>query len=106
METLSLMLTAGFKYGTRMGKGVTRFTSNTNGGPVFVYVKDGKIIRITPMEFDKSDAKPWTIKARGKTFTPPHKTTVSPYTQVFKSLIYSKDRILYPLKRVDFDPYR
>jgi hypothetical protein len=39
METLSLMLNAGIKYGTRLGGGVTRYTSNTNGGPVFVYVK-------------------------------------------------------------------
>ena len=104
METLSLMLSAGVRYGTDMGKGVTRYTSNSNGGPVFVYVKDGKIIRITPIEFDKNDAKPWTIWARGKTFTPPRRTTISPHTQVFKSMIYSPDRILYPMKRVDFDP--
>ncbi len=104
METLSLMVAAGTKYGTDVGKGVTRYTSNTNGGPVFVYVKDGRIIRITPIEFDDEDAKPWTISARGKTFTPPRKTTISPYTLVFKSMIYSPDRLLYPMKRVDFDP--
>ena len=104
METLSLMLNAGVRYGIDIGKGVTRYTSNSNGGPVFVYVKDGKIIRITPIEFDKKDAKPWTIKARGKTFTPPRRTTISPHTQVFKSMIYSPDRILYPMKRVDFNP--
>jgi molybdopterin guanine dinucleotide-containing S/N-oxide reductase-like protein len=104
METLSLMLSAGTPYGTKVGKGVMRYTSNTNGGPVFVYVKDGKIIRITPIEFDDTDAQPWTIKARGRTFTPPRRTTVSPYTLVFKSMIYSPDRILYPMKRVDFDP--
>jgi molybdopterin guanine dinucleotide-containing S/N-oxide reductase-like protein len=104
METLSLMLSAGTQYGTKVGKGVMRYTSNTNGGPVFVYVKDGKIIRITPIEFDNTDAQPWTIKARGKMFTPPRRTTVSPYTLVFKSMIYSPDRILYPMKRVDFNP--
>lgn len=104
METLSLMLNAGIKYGTDLGKGVTRYTSNTNGGPVFVHVKDHKIIRITPIEFDNEDAQPWTIKARGKCFTPPRKTTISPYTQIFKSLIYSPDRLLYPMKRADFDP--
>ncbi len=103
METLSLMLFAGTGYGTDMGKGVTRYTSNTNGGPVFVYVKDGKIIRITPIDFDDKDAQPWTIRARGKTFTPPRRTTISPYTLVFKSMIYSPDRILYPMKRVDFE---
>jgi molybdopterin guanine dinucleotide-containing S/N-oxide reductase-like protein len=104
METLSLMLFAGTKYGTDVGKGVTRYTSNTNGGPVFVYVKEGKIIRITPIDFDDKDAQPWTIRARGKAFTPPRRTTISPYTLVFKSMIYSPDRILYPMKRVDFDP--
>lgn len=104
METLSLMLNAGVEYGTDMGKGVVRYTSNSNGGPVFVYVKDGKIIRITPVEFDETDAESWTIRARGKDFTPPRKTTISPYTLVFKSMIYSPDRLLYPMKRVDFDP--
>jgi trimethylamine-N-oxide reductase (cytochrome c) len=74
METLSHMLFAGTEYGTDVGKGVTRYTSNTNGGPVFVYVKDGKIIRITPIDFDDKDALPWTIKARGRTFTPPRRT--------------------------------
>ena len=104
METMSLMMSAGTVFGTDVGKGVTRYTSNTNGGPVFVYVKEGRIIRITPIEFDGEDAAPWTIRARGRTFTPPRKTTVSPYTLVFRSMIYSPDRVLYPMKRVDFDP--
>jgi trimethylamine-N-oxide reductase (cytochrome c) len=104
METLSLMDGAGLECGTDMGKGVRRYTSNTNGGPVFVYVREGRIIRITPIEFDDKDAPPWTIKARGKTFTPPRRTTISPYTQVFKSMIYSPDRLLRPMKRVDFNP--
>ena len=43
---------AGWQYGTDMGNGVRRFTSMTNGGPVFVYVKDARILRITPIEFD------------------------------------------------------
>jgi len=104
METLSLMMSAGAKYGTDMGNGVKRYTSNTNGGPVTVYVKNGKIMRITPIEFEESDAKPWTIEARGKKFTPPQKTTISPHTLAWKSIVYSKDRLLYPMKRVDFDP--
>ena len=91
-------------YGIKTGRGIKRYTSNTCGGPVFVYVKDGKIIRITPIEFDKTDAKPWTIHARGKNFTPPRKTTISPHAQTWKSMIYSSNRMLYPMKRVDFDP--
>jgi len=106
METLNQILTSGMEYGTDVGGGgVKRYTSNTNGGPVFVYVKDNKIIRITPIEFDDSDADPWTIKARGKEFTPPRKTTVNPYTLAWKSMVYSRDRLLYPMKRVDFDPH-
>ena len=104
METLSHMLSAGLKYGTDMGKGVTRYTSNTNGGPVFVDVKDGKIIRMTPIEFNEEDAPSWTIETKGRKFTPPRKTTVSPYTFAWKSMVYSPDRILYPMKRKDFDP--
>jgi hypothetical protein len=104
METLSLMLLARVKYGRDIGKGVKRYTSNTNGGPVFVHVKEGKILRITPIEFEEEDAAPWTIEARGKKFTPARKTTLSPHSLAWKSMIYSPDRLLYPMKRVDFDP--
>ncbi len=102
-ETMNMLLTTWAKYGTDLGNGVMRYTSNTNGGPIFVHVKDNKIIRITPIDFDDTDAPPWTIHARGKRFTPPRKTTVSPHTLGWKSMVYSKDRILYPMKRVDFD---
>ena len=104
METLSLMLMGSVRYGLDMGKGVTRYVNNSNAGPVFVYVKDGKIIRMTPMEFDDSDAPSFTIVARGKKFTPPRKSTLSPYGFAMKSTVYSPDRILYPMKRADFDP--
>ncbi len=104
METLSRMLTAGIKYGVDMGNGVKRYVNNSNAGSVFVYVKDDKIIRITPMDFDKDDAPSFTIDARGKKFTPPRKGTLSPFGFSMKSTVYSPDRILYPMKRVDFDP--
>lgn len=90
--------------GTPMGDGVVRYVNNTNGGPVFVYVKQGRIIRITPIEFSEDDAESWSISARGRTFTPPRKGSVNPYTFGLKSLIYSPDRLLYPMRRVDFDP--
>ncbi len=86
-----------------MGK-IEKLTSGTTGGPVFVYVEDGRIIRITPMELDDTDAPSWEIKARGKTFSPPRKTTLSPYSFAWRSMIYSPKRLLTPLKRVDFDP--
>jgi trimethylamine-N-oxide reductase (cytochrome c) len=90
--------------GTRMPDGTLRLTSNTNGGPVFVYVKEGRIVRITPITFDAQDAPSWTIAARGRRFTPPRRGTVNPYTLALKSLIYSPDRLLHPMMRVDFDP--
>ena len=83
---------------------ITRYTNGTTGGPVFVYVRDGRILRITPIEFDETDAASWIIEARGRRFSPPRKTTVSPWTAAHRSTIYSPKRILTPLKRVDFDP--
>ena len=82
----------------------TRLTNLTTGGPVHVDVRDGKIVRIIPLELDSSDGPSWTIRARGREFTPPRRTTLSPWTAGHKSTIYSPKRILTPLKRVDFDP--
>ncbi len=104
MEMLSRMLMGKIRYGVDMGKGVKRYVNNTNAGPMFVYVKDGKIIRMTPVEFDNTDAPSFTIEARGRKFTPPRKSTLSPFGFSMKSTVYSPDRILYPMKRVDFDP--
>jgi anaerobic selenocysteine-containing dehydrogenase len=81
-----------------------RLTNLTTGGPVHVDVRDGKIVRIVPLELDSSDGPSWTIRARGRDFTPPRKTTLSNWTVAHKSTIYSPKRILTPLKRVDFDP--
>jgi anaerobic selenocysteine-containing dehydrogenase len=83
---------------------VIRYTNGTTGGPVFVDVQDGKILRIVPLYFDDTDAPSWTINARGRSFTPPRKTTSSPWTVAHRSTVYSPKRILTPLKRVDFDP--
>lgn len=104
MSTLNRMQTIRWKSGTDMGDGVVRYTNATNAGPVFVDVKDGKILRMIPIEFDDEDAPSWSIEARGKTFTPPRRATVAPYAMANKSTVYSKDRVLYPMKRVDFDP--
>ena len=58
-----------------------------------------------PIELDDDDDAPsWKIEARGRTFTPPRKTTYSP-TRPGASPWSTRDkRILTPLKRVDFDP--
>ena len=103
-QTIMLTQCYNWKYGIKLNDGSIRYTSMTNGGPIFVYVKDEKIIRTTNMEFDDTDPSTWTIKARGKKFTPPRKTSLSPHGQNWKSAVYSPDRILYPMKRIGFDP--
>ena len=104
MEVLGRVLSREPKYGRDLGDGVTRYTSNSNGGPVCVDVKDGRILRVTPIEFDEDDAPSWTIEARGRRFTPPRKTSLAPHGLAVRSTVYSPDRLLHPLKRVDFDP--
>ncbi len=64
-QTMMVIQTAGWKFGTRLADGTMRYCNMTNGGPVFVYVKDGKIVRMTPIDFDDTDPQPWTIEARG-----------------------------------------
>ncbi len=80
------------------------FTSCTNSGPVTVYVRDGKIVRVRPLVVDEADYKPWVIEAGGRKFSPPKKVTLSPYIHAERRRIYSEERIRYPMKRVDFDP--
>ena len=65
---------------TSMGE-VQRLTNCTTGGPVFVDVEDGKIVRMTPIDLDDDDKGDWVIEARGRTFTPPRRTTLSPHAQ-------------------------
>jgi molybdopterin guanine dinucleotide-containing S/N-oxide reductase-like protein len=80
------------------------FTSCTVGGPISVYVKDGKITRVRPLVVEEKDFKPWTIQAGGQKFTPHKKVTLSPVTLTERIKVYSEDRIKYPMKRVDWDP--
>ena len=103
-ETILMSQTVGWQFGTPVENSEMRYVNQTNGGPVHVYVKDGKIVRMTPIDFQKDDGDTWTVKARGKEFSPPRKTTLSPHGLASKSLVYSKERNLYPMKRVDFDP--
>jgi molybdopterin guanine dinucleotide-containing S/N-oxide reductase-like protein len=71
-------------------------------------VKNDKIVRIRPLHFDwKYDPKqfnPWKMEARGKTFEPTLKSLIPAYSLSYKKRVYSPNRILFPLKRVDWDP--
>jgi len=77
----------------------------TTGGPCWVYVdeEENKIVRVTPIDLTDEDAPSWKIEARGRTFSPPRKSTMTPITAASKSYVHSDKRLLYPLKRIGFD---
>lgn len=104
LQLLAAVNRFGWKAGAEQDDGTTRFTTMTNGGPCFVYVQQGKIVRITPIDLQPNDGASWSIAARGKTFVPPRKATVAPHALAWRSMVYSPERVLYPMKRVDFDP--
>ena len=76
----------------------------TVGGPVRVYVKDGKITKMRPIILDETDAPSWVISAGGKKFTPPRKTTLQSYLVPERTRVYAENRIKYPYRRKSFDP--
>jgi molybdopterin guanine dinucleotide-containing S/N-oxide reductase-like protein len=73
-----------------------------------VDVEDGRILRIRPMHYDwkysAAEIGHWTMKARGKTFSPSMKTLIPPFSLAYKKRVHSPARIRFPMKRVDFDP--
>lgn len=86
--------------------GFTAFAAAANTAEVDV--KDGKILRIRPFRYDRNyDPKgfnPWKFTDRGVVFEPKNKELIPPFSIVYKKRVYSENRILYPLKRVDWDP--
>ncbi len=94
------------------GKQVLRSTSlmgtMDSSAPARVDVKDGKITRIRPLnyewKYDSKDFNVWKIEARGSTFGPPMRALPGPIGMGYKKRVYSKNRVRYPLKRVDWDP--
>ncbi len=78
------------------------------GAPVDVHSSNGKITRIRPFNYEQvpnfKELNPWKIEARGKTFGPPDHSLPSPFFLSYKKRVYSRNRVSYPLKRVDWDP--
>jgi molybdopterin guanine dinucleotide-containing S/N-oxide reductase-like protein len=89
-------------------KGTGFSSMGLNSHVAAVDVKDGRIVRIRPFPYDwkykPEEFRPWKIEARGKTYNVPLKTTINTFGLGYKKSIYSPNRILYPLKRVDWDP--
>ena len=70
--------------------------------------EDDRIIRINPYTYDKeytdANCNPWHMEARGKVFNPPKRVNITHMGLCYKTRVYSPNRILYPMKRVDWDP--
>ncbi len=86
------------------GLGFCSITADCNS--VQVEAQDGKIVRIKPLHYDwkYKDLKPWKMNARGRTFQPLLKSLIPPYSLGYKNRVYSPNRVLYPMKRLDWDP--
>ena len=71
-------------------------------------VKDGKIVRIRPLHYDwkykPEEFNPWKLEVRGTVFEPHLKSSLPPYSLGYKKRVYSPNRVMYPLKRVDWNP--
>ncbi len=78
------------------------------GAPCAVDTRDGRIVRIRPLHYDwkyiSKQFNPWKFERNGKTLAPIMKTLPSPFSLAYKKRVYSPNRIMYPIKRVDWDP--
>ncbi len=78
------------------------------GVPCAVDYRDGKVIRIRPLhydwKYDRQSLNPWKYEVRGKVLEPSFKSNPSPFSLAYKKRAQSPNRILYPLKRADWDP--
>ena len=90
------------------GLGFNSFGIGSNACTVDIDEEQDKIIRTRPFHFDEhytpEQLNAWKIEARGKTFEPGFKTLITPLAISYKKRVYSKNRIPYPMKRIDWDP--
>ena len=89
------------------GLGLNGFSVGCSS-PSIVDINRGKITRIRPLRYD-SHYRPeqfntWKIEARGQVFEPDMRSLLPPILLSYKKRIYSPNRILYPVKRADWDP--
>lgn len=81
---------------------------NPNANSAIADVKNGKIVRLRPLHFDwkydKKDFNPWKMEVRGHLLEPGMKALLAPFSLAYKKRAYSPNRVLYPLKRVDWNP--
>lgn len=82
----------------------------TGGDLIYVDSKDGKIVRIRPIHYldtyteEELEPSMWEIKVGDKVFRPSYKALPNYFALAYKNRVYSKNRVRYPLKRVDWEP--
>lgn len=89
-----------------LGPGEKEIVTVDLGGVVKVTVRDGKIIRIRPLVFGPKDenSKSWSIQVGDLNFAPQRQVNIAHYALTSRRRVYAKNRVLYPMKREDFDP--
>lgn len=82
------------------------FHGSIGASPLLVDVQNGRVLRIRPMYMNwKYPKYPiWSMTSHGMTFTPSFHSMPSYQGMDYKSRVYSPNRVMYPLKRVDWDP--
>lgn len=85
-------------------------SGGTGGEPTAVDSKDGKIVRIRPLHIDEkytheelADSM-WELDVDGRKFRPEYKAAPNYMALAYKERVYSKNRVMKPLKRVDWEP--
>lgn len=82
----------------------------TGGDLTAVDSVDGKVVRIRPVNYldtyteEELEPSMWKIKVGDEVFTPGYKSAPNYFALAYKNRIYSKNRVKYPLKRVDWEP--
>ncbi|MDR2108731.1 MAG: molybdopterin-dependent oxidoreductase, partial [Coriobacteriales bacterium] len=75
--------------------------------PAEVDTIDGRIVRVRPFDYQLASTGKlarWSIRARGREFVSAEKSEITPFALATKQRVYSPNRILYPMKRIDWDP--
>ena len=69
-------------------------------------MEDGKITRVRPIQIPEEDyPKAWVVEDRnGRKYSPPKAMRIAQNILAERNRLYSEDRIMYPMKRVDWDP--
>ena len=80
---------------------------SVHSDPIEIEVDGNKVVHTRPVyyhEYETDDINDWTMEARGKTWHAPQKSLPALFGIAWKERVFSPNRILHPMKRVDWDP--